>query len=120
VGRGRALRALRALMPADGEARWIGQPVRRLEDQRLLTGQGRFADDLKVPGALQAVVLRSPHAHARILAIDTAAALALPGVRAVFTAAALAAAGVGAFPYFHRLAGPDGLPAAAPCLGLAE
>lgn len=107
-------------MAAGGEARWIGQPVRRLEDQRLLTGQGRFADDLKVPGALQAVVLRSPHAHARILAIDTAAALALPGVRAVFTAADLAATGVGAIPYFNRLAGPDGLPAAAPCLGLAE
>ena len=48
-----------------------GQPVKRLEDQRLLTGRGRYIDDKPADGALWLVLLRSPHAHARIRAIDT-------------------------------------------------
>lgn len=71
----------------------LGQPLRRLEDPRLLTGGGRFTTDVAAPGALHAVFLRSPHAHARILGVDAAAARALPGVVAVFTAAE--AAGLG-------------------------
>ncbi|MFM9970557.1 MAG: xanthine dehydrogenase family protein molybdopterin-binding subunit [Burkholderiales bacterium] len=63
----------------------IGAPVRRIEDQRLLTGKGHFVDDLKFENLAYAHVLRSPHAHARIRAIDTAAALALPGVLAILT-----------------------------------
>ena len=64
----------------------IGRPLRRREDKRLLTGRGRFVDDLpSPPGCLHAVFLRSPHPHARIGAIDASAALALPGVAAVLT-----------------------------------
>ncbi|MGH7089599.1 MAG: xanthine dehydrogenase family protein molybdopterin-binding subunit, partial [Stellaceae bacterium] len=63
----------------------IGQPVRRFEDQRLLTGKGRFQDDVNLPHQAWAVFVRSPHAHARIRALDTAAAKAAPGVLAVYT-----------------------------------
>lgn len=70
-------------------ATYVGKPLKRFEDPRLVTGQGTFVDDLHLSGMLHAVVLRSPHAHARILSIDTAAARALPGVVAVLTAADL-------------------------------
>ena len=63
----------------------FGRPVRRLEDRRLLTGQGRFSDDINLPGQAYAHVVRSPHAHARLLGIDGADARALPGVIAVLT-----------------------------------
>lgn len=67
---------------------WTGKALERREDAALLAGAGRFADDLGTrPGTLHAAFLRSPHAHARIRSIDTSAALALPGVRAVLTAA---------------------------------
>ena len=52
----------------------IGKPLRRKEDLRLLTGGGRYSDDVNLPGQAYACVLRSPHAHARIRSIDTAAA----------------------------------------------
>ena len=67
----------------------IGARVKRVEDPRLLSGQGAFAADRSVPGALQMVLRRSEHAHATIVAIDTAAAASLPGVVAVYTAADL-------------------------------
>jgi 2-furoyl-CoA dehydrogenase large subunit len=64
----------------------VGSSMQRLEDEGLLTGRGRYADDLgEKPGTLHAAVLRSPHAHARLLSIDASAALALPGVRTVVT-----------------------------------
>ena len=63
----------------------IGQPVRRREDLRLLTGAGRYSDDLNLPGQTCAVMVRSPHAHAVIRRIDSAAARAIPGVLAVLT-----------------------------------
>ena len=63
----------------------IGQPVRRKEDFRLLTGRGSFADDVRLPELAHAVIVRSPHAHARIAAVDKAAALASPAVLAVLT-----------------------------------
>jgi carbon-monoxide dehydrogenase large subunit len=69
---------------------WIGQPVRRVEDRRLLTGQGRFVADLHRPGTLEALFVRSPHAHARILRIDATAAREAPHVAAVITAAEIA------------------------------
>jgi carbon-monoxide dehydrogenase large subunit len=72
----------------------VGQPVTRLEDARLLRGQGHYQDDTNLPGQLHAVFLRSPHAHARIKAIDTAAAAAAPGVRAVYTGADYATDGL--------------------------
>jgi carbon-monoxide dehydrogenase large subunit len=71
----------------------LGQPLRRLEDPRLLTGGGRFAADRAAPHALQAVFLRSPHAHARVLAVEAALARRMPGVVAVFTAEETAALG---------------------------
>jgi carbon-monoxide dehydrogenase large subunit len=66
--------------------RAVGQSVRRSEDQRLLTGRGKYAADFRLPGMLHGAVLRSPHAHARLGGIRAKAALALPGVVAVITA----------------------------------
>jgi carbon-monoxide dehydrogenase large subunit len=73
----------------------IGQPVERFEDPRLLRGEGRFIHDMHWPGEAHVVFVRSPHAHARIRAIDISAAAAAPGVLGVFTAADLARDGVG-------------------------
>src|SRR5579862_1743164 len=73
----------------------IGQKVRREEDLRLLTGRGRYVDDVAAPGGARGYVLRSPHAHARLAAIDTSAARAAPGVLAVLTGADLATRGLG-------------------------
>ena len=67
----------------------IGQPLLRKEDYRLLTGQGRYLDDIAVPGLLHACFVRSPYAHARIRSIDSARARAMPGVVAVVSAAEL-------------------------------
>lgn len=73
----------------------IAQPVRRREDVRLLTGRGRFADDVNVDGQAHAAFVRSPVAHGEIRGIDLAAAAAAPGVIGVFRGEDLAAAGVG-------------------------
>ena len=73
--------------PAD---KVVGTRVLRKEDPRLLTGEARYVDDLVIPGALWLAMVRSPEAHARIRSIDTASALALPGVRAVLTGEDLA------------------------------
>jgi carbon-monoxide dehydrogenase large subunit len=70
-------------------ARYVGARVQRVEDARLLTGQGTYVDDVVLPGMLHARFVRSPFARAAIRGIDTAVALALPGVRHVFTAADL-------------------------------
>lgn len=69
---------------------WIGKSVRRVEDDRLLRGEGRYLADLHVPGTLVALFVRSPHAHATIGAIDVASARAMPGIVAIFTAADVA------------------------------
>src|SRR5215510_13937007 len=66
-----------------------GQPVKRLEDQRLLTGKGQFIDDKPEDGALWLYLLRSPHAHAKIVAIVSAGAAKMPGVAAIYTGADL-------------------------------
>lgn len=63
----------------------IGQPVRRVEDRRFLIGAGRYVDDIAEPGETYATVIRAPHAHARILRVDTDAASAAPGVLCVLT-----------------------------------
>jgi 2-furoyl-CoA dehydrogenase large subunit len=74
--------------PAQTTTRWVGRSIPRFEDAALLTGRGRYIDDLGVrPGTLQAAILRSPHAHAEIEAIDCAAAQTADGVFAVLTAA---------------------------------
>jgi CO/xanthine dehydrogenase Mo-binding subunit len=67
--------------------RWIGRSMKRVEDPRLLTGHGNYVDDIHLPAMAHAAVLRSPHAHARINAIDTSRAKALPGIILVMTGA---------------------------------
>ena len=71
----------------------VGQPVKRVEDIRLVTGRGAFASDYAPDGALQAIFLRSPHAHARFVIADTAAARAMPGVHAIYAASDFAELG---------------------------
>src|SRR5262245_12937353 len=72
---------------------------KRLEDDRLLVGKGLYSDDRNLPGQAWMVVLRSPHAHARIARIDAADALRAPGVLAVYSGADLKADGVGHIPF---------------------
>ena len=71
--------------------RYTGASIKRSEDPRILTGAGRYVDDIKLPGMLHAAFVRSPFAHARVLSVDVSAARALPGVVAVFTGAELEA-----------------------------
>jgi carbon-monoxide dehydrogenase large subunit len=84
----------------------IGDAIPRVEDRRLVTGAGRFTDDVAVPGMLHAAFLRSPHAHASIRSIDASGALE-HGAVAVFTADDLAAAGIAAIPNPAQALGPD-------------
>ncbi|MCK8783614.1 xanthine dehydrogenase family protein molybdopterin-binding subunit [Roseomonas sp. NAR14] len=86
----------------------IGQPVRRKEDVRLLTGRGTYTDDIDRPGQAHAAILRSPHAHARIVSLDASAARAAPGVLAVLTAAEVEADGLGYLPVLVEVPGIDG------------
>jgi carbon-monoxide dehydrogenase large subunit len=96
----------------------VGKPVRRREDPRLLTGARCYTDDVNLPGHAYVAMVRSPHAHARIVRIDTAPALATPGVLAVLTSADFVADGL--TPMSHRpvptnphevpLKSPDGSP----------
>ncbi|MGD0848710.1 xanthine dehydrogenase family protein molybdopterin-binding subunit, partial [Bradyrhizobium sp.] len=91
-----------------------GQPVKRLEDQRLLTGTGKFIDDKPEDGALWLYVLRSPHAHAKIKSVDTKAAAAMAGVEAVYTGADLIADDIGTLPTLLVFPRPDGSPMTVP------
>lgn len=86
----------------------IGQPVRRLEDSRLLTGTGRYTDDINLPRQAYAYFVRSPHAHARLNKIDISAANAAPGVLGVFTGADLKSAGLGDLPCLAPVTSRDG------------
>ncbi len=92
----------------------LGQPVARFEDPRLLRGGGRYVDDMVLPRMVFGQVLRSPHAHARIRAIDTSAAKAAPGVLAVLTGADWEASGWGDLPSPSGLRLRDGSPAFRP------
>ncbi|MGH2983370.1 MAG: xanthine dehydrogenase family protein molybdopterin-binding subunit, partial [Solirubrobacterales bacterium] len=71
--------------PVRPERRFVGAPLRRREDARLLRGAARFVDDVGPAGALHAAIVRSPHAHAQIRSVDLSPALALPGVQAAYT-----------------------------------
>ena len=84
---------------------FIGRPMPRYEDLRLVRGQGRYTDDLSLPGQATAVFVRGPHAHARILRIDTTAARALPGVVAVLTGQDYVDDGFVGMPHFPNPAG---------------
>ena len=77
----------------------IGQPVRRREDLRLITGRGRYSDDLNLPGQAYAAMVRSPHAHALIRLLDTGAAAAMPGVLAVLTSEEVRQDGLNPMPH---------------------
>ena len=88
-----------AVEPAPTEFRSVGKPLPRNEDQRLITGRGRFSDDFSVPGQAYAAMVRSPHPHARIIAIDAARAKAMPGVLGVFTGADCLADGLKPIPH---------------------
>src|SRR5690349_8450910 len=77
----------------------MGQPVRRREDPRLITGSSQYVDDIQLPGMLHMIIVRSPYGHARVNGIDTAAALKTPGVVAVYTAKDLEGATTGPLPY---------------------
>lgn len=93
-------------MSSNGQG--IGAAVERKEDDRFLTGRGRFTDDLRLPNQLYAVIVRSPHAHARIVSIDTSKAAAAAGVNTVFTGADIAADGLGGLPTAWLITNRDG------------
>jgi carbon-monoxide dehydrogenase large subunit len=100
----------------DDRYRFIGKPLPRKEDQRLVTGKGRFTDDFNLDGQVYAVMVRSPYPHARIVAIDAARAKAMPGVCGVFTGADCAADRLSPIPhdplpktkFDMKLTGPGG------------
>ena len=85
----------------------IGQAVRRKEDARLVTGRGRFSDGVNLEDQAYAVMVRSPHAHARIRSIDSAEAMALPGVIAVFTGTDAINDGLKPIPHRPIIGPPD-------------
>ncbi len=99
---------MNAVQPFEG----IGASVRRKEDFRFLQGRGMYTDDINRPGQTHAFILRSPHAHATIQGIDTAAAKAMPGVLAVFTSADMTA--IGGIPCGWQIHNKDGTPMAEP------
>ena len=78
-------------MTAIAAERYTGASIKRSEDPRILTGAGRYVDDIKLPGMLHAAFVRSPMAHARVLSVDVSAARELPGVVAAYTGAELEA-----------------------------
>ena len=100
----------------DETYRFIGKPLPRKEDERLITGKGRFTDDFNLDGQVFAAMVRSPYPHARIVAIDAARAKAMPGVLGVFTGADCAADKLAAIPhdpvpktkFDMKLTGPGG------------
>jgi carbon-monoxide dehydrogenase large subunit len=88
----------------------VGQSVPRSEDPTLLRGDGRYTDDLSLPGQAYAVMIRSPHAHGRIRSIGTETAKAAPGVLGVYTAEDFAPMGYGSFKCIFPLVSRDGTP----------
>ena len=102
--------------PDQSGYRFIGKPMPRKEDARLVTGKGQFTDDFALPGEAYAAMVRSPHPHARIVAIETAAAKARPGVLGVFSGADCIADKIGPLPhdpvpktkFDMKLTGPGG------------
>ena len=92
----------------------VGQPVRRKEDRRFLTGAGRFIDDVSMPEMAHLFILRSPHAHAHIESIECRAAAASPGVLTVLTGADWLADGFGGIPTRTPAKNSDDSPVPAP------
>ena len=99
----------------------LAQSIRRVEDPRLLKGNGRYTDDIVLPGMLHGIVVRSPHAAAKLGAINTTAAASVAGVKAIYTAADLRADGIGPLPCAAPVQNRDGSDMAnPPHLALAE
>ena len=104
--------------PEETGYRFIGKPMPRKEDERLITGRGRFTDDFNLDGQTYAVMVRSPHPHARIVAIDSERAKAMPGVLGIFTGVDCEADKIGPIPhdpvpktkFDMKLTGPGGGP----------
>jgi carbon-monoxide dehydrogenase large subunit len=92
----------------------IGAPVRRREDFRFITGRGNYTDDINRPGQLHAYIIRSPHAHARIVGINAGPAKSAPGVVAVFTGKDMAAENIGGLPCGWLVHSKDGSPMVEP------
>ena len=92
----------------------LAQSVRRVEDPRLLNGGGRYTDDIVLPDMLHGIVLRSPHAAAKLGAIDTTAAASVAGVKAIYTAADLNADGIAPMPCAAPVQNRDGSDMASP------
>ena len=92
----------------------IGQPVRRVEDQRFITGRGTYLDDINRPRQAYAFMLRSPYAHARVRAVDTDVAVAVPGVLGVLTGEDLARDGLGTIPCLSAVTNRDQSPSVIP------
>jgi carbon-monoxide dehydrogenase large subunit len=96
--------------------RFIGQPMVRHEDARLVAGKGQFSDDFSFPGQTYAAIVRSPHPHARIVSIDKSVAQAMPGVLGIYTGDDCLTDGLGSIPhdplpktrYDMKLTGPGG------------
>jgi len=88
----------------------VGQPVLRTEDPTLVRGEGRYTDDLSLPGQAYAAIVRSSHAHGMLKGIDTEAARAMPGVLAIYTGADLQAAGYGGLKCVPPFKNRDGTP----------
>ena len=86
----------------------LAQSIRRVEDPRLLLGRGRYTDDILLPGMLHGIVLRSPHAAAKINRIDTKAAASVEGVKAIYTGADFRADGIGPMPCAAPVQNRDG------------
>jgi len=97
--------------PISVEKFGVGQSARRLEDPHLVQGLGRYSDDVSLPRQAYGIVVRSPHAHARIRRVDVKKALAAPGVLAVLTGADLTADGIGDLPTDKNRKRRDGSPA---------
>jgi len=98
------------IAPSGIETRYVGQPLRRREDVRFLHGKGQFVDDVAPPGTAWCAFVRSPHAHARIRTLSTAAAAAMPGVLLTLTAADWKRAGHGELTVVHPMPFSDGRP----------
>ena len=86
----------------------LGQSVTRIEDATLVRGAGTYADDVEIAGAAHASIVRSPHAHAKIIGIDTGAAAKAPGVLAILTGADVASDRLGYIPCLVPVTNLDG------------
>src|ERR1700731_4713218 len=92
----------------------IGQPVRRSEDPVLVSGKGRFTDDINLPGQAYCAIVRSHYAHGMIRGIDAAAVRGMPGVLGIYTPADLEAGGIGPLPPRQVMNNRDGTPMLSP------